>query len=397
MAKKAKSAAKFDLPSMLAMQRCLNVSDGLMYSIIPTPDEDKDGKEGSHRLEPVTVIRHGIRGVLSASNEDTNATGNGLSNIQITETAKLAPNAIGLAVKCVIRTTPIEQSLFACNDAKYAETLTKLVKTLQYSESLAEVCRRYARNILNGRWLWRNLVLGRPVVTVEYDDGEDSDSGDSGDKRGENLPRKHFDAYTNAEKRLGEYLLNCLSGQPEFGEIRITAEIKGGDFGLLEVFPSQNYFQRSQNLKGFARSLYKVKPITSALLEKMSRNTNPSLVTDIIPMGIAALRDQKIGNAIRTIDTWHDSDTPIAIEPNGASLSDHGFHRPPGQGKSAYDLLGKQIESMAVLAEQNQGTADEQLMYLSAILVRGGVFSEGSAGKEKGEAQEAGSGSGSGD
>ena len=41
-------------------------------------------------------------------------------------------------------------------------------------------------------------------------------------------------------------------------------------------------------------------------------------------MGQAALRDQKIGNALRTIDTWYpayeERRVPLPVEPNGASL-----------------------------------------------------------------------------
>jgi len=47
-------------------------------------------------------------------------------------------------------------------------------------------------------------------------------------------------------------------------------------------------------------------------------------------MGLAAIRDQKIGNAIRTIDysgTRHHAevDRPIPIEPNGAESRSNGF------------------------------------------------------------------------
>ena len=48
-------------------------------------------------------------------------------------------------------------------------------------------------------------------------------------------------------------------------------------------------------------------------------------------MGHAALRDQKIGNALRTIDTWYPRYTehgrPLPVEPNGASLEAQEFFR----------------------------------------------------------------------
>ena len=46
------------------------------------------------------------------------------------------------------------------------------------------------------------------------------------------------------------------------------------------------------------------------------------------------MRDQKIGNALRTIDTWYpayeERRVPLPVEPNGASLDAQEFFRNKG-------------------------------------------------------------------
>ncbi|MEO8005288.1 MAG: type I-F CRISPR-associated protein Cas7f/Csy3, partial [Betaproteobacteria bacterium] len=115
-----------------------------------------------------------------------------------------------------------------------------------------------------------------------------------------------------------------------------------------------------------------------------ANNTNdPNSFADTVVMGTAALRDQKIGNAIRTIDTWYNDDAdlrPIAIEPNGASLSDGKFYRPVN---GAYKLLALVDE----LAKQCDGTAQPDVMYLVAMMIRGGVFGESDKEKPAKEAK----------
>ena len=89
-------------------------------------------------------------------------------------------------------------------------------------------------------------------------------------------------------------------------------------------------------------------------------------------MGQAALRDQKVANALRTFDTWYpsfdDVRRPIAIEPNGASLEAQSFYRPVNSAASAFRLMGR-------LNEVDTASADG--MFMLACLIRGGVYSGG--------------------
>jgi CRISPR-associated protein Csy3 len=346
------------LPSVLSFQRGTIVSDGVMSSIVQRGD-------GSEVLSPVRVIRHGIRGVNNNPKKD-----GGVANIQRTESAKTSHDAIGLAVDFAFRTISSRDLLFACADPAYRAALTGFVDRYFVDDvpEFEEVCRRFARNILNGRWLWRNRVLGD--VSVSVTSGERTYTG-----IGSRL--RDFEAYTEDEKRLAEDVIKAgLKGDPS-SVANVRGRVMFGFSGEVEVFPSQN--MTTDKPKGFARSLYKVDMISRRDLLAIMNTSNSDgegageFAADMIDMGRAALRDQKIGNAIRTIDTWYPefNGLPIPIEPNGASLEQNKLYRDKNRS-GAKDLL-------SLVDELKPGAEfDPRAAYLIALLIRGGVFSEGS-------------------
>jgi len=339
------------LPPVLSCQRGTIVTDGRMYSII-------SHAKGNEQLKPIAVVRHGIRGI--SAKED------GIANVQRTESAKTDAEAIGVAVQFSFRTIPAASLLFACADPVYRESLQQFISRY-FRPGVAEfeeVTRRMARNILNGRWLWRNRVLGEPSVVAKV--GEET-------YLGQGSAMHHFDNYTPDELAFAREVVQAgLMGG------RVSADLEGrvlfGFTGAVEVFPSQNMV--TDKPKGFARSLYKIDMITrKELLSIMSTKGGDDAgeyAADMIIMGYAALRDQKIGNAIRTIDTWYAADgdkNPISIEPNGANLELNTINR--NKNNNAHAVLSKIDEWQPEAGRFNADAA-----YLIALLIRGGVFSE---------------------
>ena len=91
---------------------------------------------------------------------------------------------------------------------------------------------------------------------------------------------------------------------------------------------------------------------------------------------IAAMHSQKIGNALRTIDTWYPefidpeiSAGPIAIEPYGAVTNLGKAYRTPKDKQDFYTFF----DNFARGGKLNR-VEDEH--YVMAVLVRGGVFGE---------------------
>ena len=88
--------------------------------------------------------------------------------------------------------------------------------------------------------------------------------------------------------------------------------------------------------------------------------------------GQAAMHSQKIGNALRTIDTWHPETEevgPIAVEPYGSVTNRGKAYRQPKEKTDFYNLLDNWLL-------KDKAPELEQQHYVMAMLVRGGVFGE---------------------
>ena len=89
---------------------------------------------------------------------------------------------------------------------------------------------------------------------------------------------------------------------------------------------------------------------------------------------IASIHSQKIGNAIRTIDTWYPSDTgedigPIAVEPYGSVTTQGKAYRQPKAKSDFYSLLDQWV-----LKDKQPDEGGQH--FVIATLIRGGVFGE---------------------
>ena len=87
---------------------------------------------------------------------------------------------------------------------------------------------------------------------------------------------------------------------------------------------------------------------------------------------VAAMHSQKIGNALRTIDTWYpeaEEQGPIAVEPYGSVTNRGTAYRQPKAKMDFYNLLDSWML-------KDQIPSVEQQHYVIATLIRGGVFGE---------------------
>ena len=345
------------LPGVLSFQRCLLVTDGLFYNVFA----DK-------KVSPLPVIRHGIRGTQNINKsgpKETSSTGSAtreeVSNIQTTDSAKLDPMAEKLRVRFELRFLDLELALFACAPSKddnmddlqtFRHDLGEFLKKAKSSAGLEELACRYARNLANGRFLWRNRAMAEQIEVRVFD-------GKKLDVHFKSLdtPLNSFSDYSEEEKQVAQYILAGLRGNAE-PRLQVEADVDFGVRGALEVFPSQNYLENKA--RGFARPLYCV--------GNAPDNQDPHSVREL---GQAALRDQKIGNALRTIDTWYpafaERGLPIPVEPNGANLDAQLFFRNDGKSSG--------FKYMLRISELDPSTPEG--MFLTACIIRGGVFSEG--------------------
>lgn len=347
------------LPGVLSFRRGHIVSDAEMFSLL------EDGTE-----EPIPVIRHGVRATQNVNdgkgNDSQKVAAGGdreVSNIQTTETAKLNADANALVIRFSLAMLDMSQcidAVMAKGDRPLAAQTRSLVQGFidraKGSNGLVEVCARMARNIGNARWTWRNRALASSIeVVVRTTDGKAVASFDA-----LAIPLNTFGEYSVAEMDLAHELARQMRGESVAGlEVTATLHMRAG--GGVEVFPSQNYVEDKP--KGFARPLYKLGRPT------YQRSASATEFEDTRVTGVAAMRDQKVWNAIRTFDTWYpdyeDVRVPIPVEPLGASLAQQEFFR---KGKSSSFSLLKRLGEID--PDQPDG------MFCIAALERGGVYGE---------------------
>src|SRR5690606_18695584 len=180
------------------------------------------------------------------------------------------------------------------------------------------------------------------------------------------LALDEFANYSDEERRVASELRKGLLAQSRTPLV-VRAYVRFGQPGTIEVYPSQNYLA-GEKPSGFARSLYCVGEFGAS-----SDEYAPKV------RGQAALRDQKISNALRTFDTWYpDFKTvgqPIAIEPEGANLQFQTFYRPKAKG-AALPFNAFELFKLVDRLDPNSDDPEilERATFLLACVVRGGVY-----------------------
>lgn len=341
------------LPPVLGIQRALVITDAKMKSLF----DDGTTKD-------ILVFEHGIVGTQNVN------TMKGLSNspvnLQRLESAKLDSEASKMLVSFEIRGSDIKNLISVCSDGKEKgrsvatrKALHEFIEKSKKDGAFELLSQRYARNILNGRWLWRNKNYAVSVsIKVTKKDLVKNQDEVLANVSAFDIPTQHFDNVIDEERKIAESIANNLSGE-EFSTLHVDAIVDFGTRSSVEVYPSQNYCDKGDSKNGIGRSLFKLPLADSSLRNSMGSGFKV--------VGRAALRDQKVGNAIRTIDDWYDdyvnTSTIIPVEPLGASKEINSLMRiKSDNGFKIFEKMDE-VESLS-----------KEALFLLALLIRGGVY-----------------------
>ncbi|SBT18146.1 CRISPR-associated protein Csy3 [Marinomonas gallaica] len=320
--------------SVLAFERKLANSDGLLLAG-NWSDIDTDSK-----WIPVNVKEKAVRGTIS--NRQKGATEAKLdqevnkANLQKVDTAALPFDCDTLKVVFSLRVLGDLATPSVCNSPDYQAVLSSTIKSYISEQSFATLAHRYASNLANGRFLWRNRVGAEDIKVRVTQVVKDSET--TWVFKGYDLSLRDFDYQSDDLKALASAIDQGLASD-QFTYLKVEAFVKLGEG--QEVFPSQEL-----------------------VLDGNSRKSKVLYDVD----GTAALHSQKIGNAIRTVDTWYqgaDEVGPISAEPFGSVTSRGKAYR--SNKDDFYTLFDKWME-------KGQVPELEQQHYVIANLVRGGVF-----------------------
>ncbi|HFK4648467.1 TPA: type I-F CRISPR-associated protein Csy3 [Serratia marcescens] len=326
----AKSTIK--TASVLAFERKLANSDAIMLA----------GEWGTESWQPIVIKEKAVRGTIS--NRLKNAITSDPAkldaeiqkpNLQTVDVAALPQNADTLKVTFTLRVLGNLAVPSVCNDQDYQNALQAVIEGYIAEHGFGALAARYAENLANGRFLWRNRV-GAEKIAVRV----------TGSKTWEfNAHEYNLREFSQPKGALGELAAEIergLAGE-SFALFNVEAFVRLGNG--QEIFPSQELVLDSNSKK--SKLLYQVE-------------------------GVAAMHSQKVGNALRTIDTWHsqaDSLGAIAVEPYGSVTSRGIACRQPKEKMDFYTLLDRWV-----IKEEKPSV--EQQHYVMAVLIRGGVFGE---------------------
>lgn len=329
--------------SVLAFERKLDPSDALFHA--------GDWQSRNHWV-PVVVREKSVRGTISnrlkAKELDPAKLDAAIENpnLQTVDVATLPHDTDTLRVTFTLRVLAGTGQPSACNDFAYRKKLLDTVQGYVQANGFNELARRYAHNLANGRFLWRNR-MGAEQVQVEVDHLVAGSSASQWTFDSLSLSLRHFDeegAHGDALQQLAQLIAKGLAGEQHV-LLRITAYARIG--AGQEVFPSQELIlDRGRGDK--SKTLYSVE-------------------------NIAGIHSQKIGNALRSIDTWYqeaDGNGPIAVEPYGSvTTQGKAYRQPRGSKDDFYTLLDGWVL-------KDQVPPVEQQHFVIATLIRGGVFGE---------------------
>ncbi len=340
--------------SVLAFERKLDTSDGLFGA-----GRWNDKANGAN-WPSIGIHEKSVRGTISnrlkTKDQDPAKLDASIQspNLQTVDVATLPNDADTLRLRFTLRVLGGAGTPAACNNADYQAKLQATVQTYKEQQGFGELARRYAINLANGRFLWRNRV-GAEQIAVEVHQLEKGEARQTWSFDAQQFSLRDFKVPAAAEADIAQLATAIEQGLA--GEshtlLEVIAYARVGDG--QEVYPSQELILDKGDKRGQkSKTLYSVG-------DDKTR--------------VAAMHSQKIGNALRTIDTWYPNEEgeelgPIAVEPYGSVTNQGKAYRQPKAKADFYSLLDGWV-----LKDTPPKNPDDK-HFVMAILVRGGVFGD---------------------
>ena len=352
------------IPSTLAFARSIEPSLFAMWG----------ANSGSPQapLRPVKIIVETKRGTIANRLDpdalekfvtgDNNRNNPGNANPQSVEAAYLPGGSDTLVLTGQVAFIPNCREPAMSNGKKFNDAYKAFDESFMNSDGWTALARRYVMNLANARFAWRNKAAAQSISVTLTDS-----QGATATIDAMAIPlNSDFD--TEPIVGLTPFVTGVAAalGAPHHSPayvISVTCRLKLAEGAV--VYPSQEFSSSKDNDRG----------------QKVGKILAKRELADGSEQGI--LHEQKIGNAIRQIDTWYDPTLgplqPLAAEPYAPLTTMGTFYRQGlrtrggNQVEHFYDILAD-IEG---LTKQVKGAtnASDRALYFAAVLVRGGVFS----------------------
>lgn len=334
-----------DTASVLAFEKKLVPSDGYLYGT--------NWDEKTHAI-PLTLQEKSVRGTVAhrlkkSGEKDIMKLDMDIAspNPQRVDACALGQDQDTLKLHFTLKVLGDLSKPSACNNALFNQSYSAAVEQYIAKYGCLELAKRYATNLANARFLWRNRVGAEEIEVQVKALNKGAEQAWIFDAK--KFSTRDFDHNDSQVNSLAERIANVLASKSEHLMLQIDCYAKVGK--AQEVYPSEELVMDKGNSKSKkSKILYAV-------------NDH------------AAMHSQKIGNALRSIDTWYPEYTleeqsagAIAVEVYGAVTNLGKAFRTPKKN-DFYTYFDKWARGEALPREEDEH-------YVVAVLVRGGVFGE---------------------
>lgn len=335
-----------DIASVLAFEKKLVPSDGYLFGC---------QWETKEQATPLALQEKSVRGTIS--NRLKAAVQNDPAkldaevekpNLQRVDACALGHDQDTLKLHFTLKVLGGIAQPSACNNALFRQSYSAAVSQYIAKYGCFELAKRYATNLSNARFLWRNRV-GAEEIEVQVK-ALNKGAPQAWTFNAKLFSTKHFDHNDQQINSLADRIAQALASDTDHLILQIDCYAKVGK--AQEVYPSEEL-----------------------VLDKGNSKTKKSKILYAVNEH-AAMHSQKIGNALRSIDTWYPDYTSeeqsagaIAIEPYGAVTNLGKAFRTPKDKQDFYTFFDKWARGESLPREEDEH-------YVMAVLVRGGVFGE---------------------
>ncbi|WP_217517855.1 type I-F CRISPR-associated protein Csy3 [Vibrio metschnikovii] len=335
-----------DTASVLAFEKKLVPSDGYLFGC---------QWETKEQATPLALQEKSVRGTISnrlkAAVKNDPAKLNAeveKANLQRVDACALGQDQDTLKLHFTLKVLGGLAQPSACNNTLFKQSYSAAVSQYIAKYGCFELAKRYATNLANARFLWRNRVGSEEIEVQVKALNKGAEQTWTFDAK--QFSTRHFDHNDQHIDSLAERIAKALASESEHLMLQIDCYAKVGK--AQEVYPSEEL-----------------------VLDKGNSKTKKSKILYAVNQH-AAMHSQKIGNALRTIDTWYpdyaseeQSAGAIAIEPYGAVTNLGKAFRTPKDKQDFYTFFDKWARGESLSCEEDEH-------YVMAVLVRGGVFGE---------------------
>lgn len=334
------------LPSVLAFDRKLEPSDGIMFS------GSWQNIGNDNNWQPIELFERRNRAVKSNFTQEVLEDEEALqkqiaeANLSWGDDGSLKHGQDTLRLSFSLRVVAGIQNPTACNNVDFERRFNEVIAGYVQGD-LQELAMRYAYNIANGRFLWRNRVGAQQlkvcVSSSELNDKLEFNAYDF------SLSKTTMDNKDVAQ--LAKLILAGFKGEKNT-VLQVEAFAQLGD--AQRVWPSQEMVLNAAKGEK-SRHLFSLNGVQGK-------------------DNVAAMHCEKIGNALRTIDDWYSdfekTNKPIAIEAYGSVTQRGVAYRSTRNDFKTLLLKWLSSETSSQLTVQDRH-------FVVAMLIRGGVFGEG--------------------